>query len=1014
MASSKLNGSEARGVAEAYDHGTFGVSRRAFLQMAGLAGVTAVGGALVFPGTASAAAPVTSWKPLPSGDGKIRFTVHSDTHVGSGEDNHWRDKIPAAFKAIYQIAPDVRAHFFVGDSADTGLASQFDDLASLLNANAKRPIGIVMGNHEYYSHETDANGGHSQKAEDEAIAEFKKFLAEKLKVEGSFQIPGGPNEGHIDCDFDLDGYHFIAASPRVGQSYDNSWYGGQTDWMYERISAAAREDGTKPIFFATHHPFPHTVWYSGGNSWDGQFDENSNTEQSNKFLKKLEGEFPQVIHFSGHTHIPMADPRSIYQNGFTLIQTATFANNYWMSRDGQDKDGNGGGHPADGHDANNCELVEIDTATNEVTVYRLDFRNEDPVVGTPWVIDPSAGKGGFRYTTKQFESEAKPPVVEAGALSVPADSVKGTSASFSIDTSKVRPNTDGVPDDQVLTYRAEVTDAAGKQVYNALFMSDYYRAKADQAAVFTRPLFGAVLEEDTAYTLTAYASNAFGDNHNTDEGGKRNAKMEAKIGSVTFTTAAKPAFGEPLFSVDFTKGDVKDQAARPHDDLKEYGKVALAGEALFGKGGDGKALRQVAQFDGSSALGFAFSDDDYAALSTATTIEALVKFADTPSGNGYYDFLSSTQSGGQGIEYYGDRTVQYYVSTPSSNGYQYAVAKDVQPGVWNHIMATYDGKTMTVYVNGKKAGETETSGGVPAPSASVKRWFVGADCSSSGDAEAFLKGDIAFARVYAGVAKPEEVAARFAVAAAPTADEIAQVKVPAAGDFGTPKVGEAVVLPAVYGTVAGTKVQAVPQVTAPDGTLVALVKGSDAQAAEVAVAKLAREAAAQAGEDAYSFTPVVAGTYAVRYQLGWAFLQEASFAVAGADHGGSQNPGGQGGQGGSDNGGDQGGTQQPGGQGGNGGAGNTGNGGSNGSGTGSKKPAGSGSKGGKKTSGKLPQTGDPLSFAALAGTGLAGVGALLAGLRGRKPAASAVQGSAASVIPAAPSDDPTSDDSDLD
>lgn len=105
-------------LASAYDRGTFGVSRRAFLKLAAVTGVSAAAGMLVFPEQQAAAAftqpAAPNWPPL-SGD-KIRFTVHSDTHVGASPNNNYRDKIPEAFSAIYAMAPDVDAHFFVGDS----------------------------------------------------------------------------------------------------------------------------------------------------------------------------------------------------------------------------------------------------------------------------------------------------------------------------------------------------------------------------------------------------------------------------------------------------------------------------------------------------------------------------------------------------------------------------------------------------------------------------------------------------------------------------------------------------------------------------------------------------------------------------------------------------------------------------------------------------------------------------------------------------------------------------------
>ena len=493
----------------AYDRGTFGVSRRTFVKLAAAAGITAAGGALVFPQARQAQAAFTepdqaSWPDLSDDEGKVRFTVHSDTHVGAGAENNYADKIPFAFSSIYSMAPGVAAHFFVGDSADTGAPEQYDELAELLNANAKAPVGIVIGNHEYYNWDGD---------QDAAQAAFSEFLGSKLAVEGSFQIPGGPNEGELDCDFVVggdgtegSGYHVIALAPHVG-GYDNSWYGDRQDWIRERLEAAAAEGPDKPIFLFTHHPFGNTVWYSVGGSWTGQFglDETDDTSDDNEFYLELAAAYPQLIHFSGHTHIPMVDPRSIYQDdGFTLIQTATFANNFWMSGDGFDEAGDEGGHPDAGQDANQCELVEIDTATNAVTVYRLDFR-EGAVLGEPWTIVPSEGVEGFKYTTAAMEEASQAPVVADDAT------VTCDGESFTLSADKVAADTDALANDVVVSYRVTVApaDDAENPVFDALYMSDYYKAAANREAEFTRPLFGAELAAGE-YTLAAYAVNAFG------------------------------------------------------------------------------------------------------------------------------------------------------------------------------------------------------------------------------------------------------------------------------------------------------------------------------------------------------------------------------------------------------------------------------------------------------------------------------------------------------------------------
>lgn len=816
-------------LASAFDRGTFGVSRRTFLKLAAVAGVSAAGGMLVFPEQQAAAAftqPESPQWPSLSGD-KIRFTVHSDTHVGASQSNDYRDKIPAAFSAIYALAPDVDAHFFVGDSADTGHPDQYVELARLLNTNARKPVGIVMGNHEYYNW-----GGDQQRAQDA----FKAFLASELAVAGSFQIPGGANEGQVDADFTVGGYHVLAVAPEPG-GYDNSWYGAKRDWILEHCAAAVAEDPAKPIFLFTHHPFPNTVWYSGSNSWDGQFDENANTAQSGAFYRSLCQQYPQIIHFSGHTHIPLADPRSIYQDdGFTLIQTATFANNFWMENDGHDEGGSTGGHPNAGWDANQCELVEIDPATHAVSVHRLDFRS-GCALGAPWVIEPSKGAAGFRYTHAGMAARSKPPLVQDGAsVTVPEESVTTSGASFSVTASRVVPDPSGLEDDIVIAYRAEVSEEGSPDVpvYDARFMSDYYKAEANRAEVFERPLFGAALAEDTAYVLRVFAANPFG--------------KETLVGEAAFRTAARitPALGDPLLSVDFSTGGHADAAPTPHHAVPAG---ALTYESdTFGV--------PVAVFDGSSAVGYDFTADDYAAIAQAETIEVLFQFTAHPP-SGYFDLFSSAQGAGQDLSYYAPQ-LQHYVNTGS--GYRCTEAT-VPLNAWTHVLATYDGAVMSYYLNGELVSTLENTGSIPAPTAAATRWFVGADVNSEGEMEKPMTGKVAFAKLTPGVATATQ-AAELYVAAAPVAAPVAP---PSADAIGTATAGEVYAIPPLpFADANGRELQGIPSVVGPDGAAVDVVR-TEAE-----------------GVAAYRFTPAAEGVHTVTYAAGYAQRPAFELAVAAA------------------------------------------------------------------------------------------------------------------------------------
>lgn len=821
-----------------YNHNTFGVSRRTFLKLAAVAGISATGGMLVFPDQQASAAFTSpespSW-PSFSGD-KIRFTVHSDTHVGASESNNYRDKVPAALSAIYAMAPGVDAHFFVGDSADTGHPDQYTELAQLLNTNAQKPVGIVMGNHEYYNW-----GGSKQDAQDA----FTTYLSSKLTVAGSYQIPGGPNEGQIDSDFVVgkasNSYHVIAVAPEPG-GYDNSWYGAKRDWILERCAAAAAENPKKPIFLLTHHPFPNTVWYSGSNSWNGQFDENANAAQSGAFYNELCAKYPQIIHFSGHTHIPMADPRSIYQDdGFTLIQTATFANNFWMEHDGQDEAGATNGHPDAGWDANQCELVEIDPTTHTVCVYRLDFRS-GKTIGMPWNIDPSQGAAGFRYTHADMEVRSKPPVVESGAnVSVPEASISATGASFCLTADKVKPNLSGLEDDIIIAFRIEVcaTTAPDIKVYDARFMSDYYKAEVNRPTLFERPLFGAALSEDCEYLLRAWAVNPFG--------------KESLVGETVFRTAVKviPPLGSPLLSIDFSTQSATDLSAAPHNAVPT-GELTYESES-FGV--------PVAVFDGASAVGYDFSAEDYAAISQAETIEVLFQFTANPP-NGYFDLFSSAQSAGQDLSYYAPK-LQHYINTGS--GYR-CTESTVPLNTWTHLLATYDGQTMNYFLNGNLVSTLSNPGAIPAPTASATRWFVGADVTSSGEMEKAMIGKVAFAKLTPGVASTTQ-AAQLYTASAPIAST---VNPPDAEEIGAGVVGTSYVIPTlVFNDANDVELQAMPQVVGPDGVELE-VSALTAEATGMTATTLAERVM-------YRFTPTLEGTHTVTYQAGYA--QRPSFEL---------------------------------------------------------------------------------------------------------------------------------------
>lgn len=956
----------------AYERGTFGVSRRTFMKLAGIAGVTAMGGMLVFPDRAYGLYTEPTdphWDAL-TGD-KVRFTVHSDTHFTKYD---MKNKFALAFNTIYEQIPDIQAHVFDGDTTENGADGEYADLVEYFNTYVKRPPIICMGNHEMYAH----NGNLS-----EAINAFKNNALAKLTIPDMPQAPGGTHEGLVNFAGKIggdDGYWVIAAS--CGLNYDYGYqipseageYGAPTpvQWMLQCIQEAVAEDPDKPVFVFTHHPMPETVHYSPENfgaGWIGQFHDDDMFVGQYAFQEKL-AEYPQVIHFSGHTHIPDNDPRSIWQDGFTAVQTATFGNAFWMQGganvDGYDNAGDTGGFPADTQDASQCLLVEVDPANgHEVTIRRMDFR-EGAYIGRPWTFKVS-DQSTWVYSHAAMEAANKPPIVADDAQVVVSVSEpepgENAQVSFTIPADKITADATGVEDDIVMSYRMVVrpaSDPQGEPVYDACFMSDYYLASQNRPAEFTRPLFGASLEAGD-YVLTAYARNPW--------------ENETQIGEpVEFTMPEPVALPmTAMLAVNFANGSANDTSEFAHS-VSAYGNPTYEEAPEFG----GKL---VANFDGASCYGYGFAQEDYDKLAGSVTRELLVKFNELPD-SGYCDIFSSGEGVGHWIEYDGSGTLYHY----GNNGSACATAQ-IEAGVWMHLVCTFDGSALRVYRDGALVDEVEYAESYQAPRANPYVWYIGADTDGDGKAQCCSNAKIAFVNMYYGTAADDAaVAQMYAKAAVCTIadDAIAE------GAFGEPEVGKLCILPTVMATdVNGAQIQAVPSVTAPDGTQVELSRVEGGEVSTLADAVT------------YGFTPTIEGCHEVVYTAGYGATYAVTFAVAAATTTGPDepstdpdkpstdpdNPGtGDGDQGGSDKPGTGGTTGD-----GQGGSGSDKPGAGNGNQGGSDKPSGSDkidpdkladANSGSNASDSLPKTADPMGAFTTAVGAVAAVATVALGAAG--------------------------------
>ena len=192
-----------------------------------------------------------------------------------------------------------------------------------------------------------------------------------------------------DVHFVLNGCHFIALSTERGCSIGDE----KKAWLRAALKEAAG-DRDKPVFVFQHPHLSDTVY--GSINW-GDDD-----------ILSILSDYPGVVDFSGHSHAPVNDPRSICQRLFTSVGTGSLS---YFELDEFDFS-----HGTIPHEAKSCaqfQLVEVGEK-GEVLVRPFDilsenFFNDGWLIPTPW--EPSS----FTYTDRRYRT-AKAPAFAPGTV----------------------------------------------------------------------------------------------------------------------------------------------------------------------------------------------------------------------------------------------------------------------------------------------------------------------------------------------------------------------------------------------------------------------------------------------------------------------------------------------------------------------------------------------------------------------------------------------------------------------
>lgn len=384
-------------------------------------------------------------------DPVVRFTVCSDNHVNYAGDNPCI-RLNKMMKLSYAIAEsdekynNLDAVMFVGDIADNGRKDQFYGFESALSASVKDGTQVLA---------LLAAKSHDGQTLKEDVLDFFPALT------------GVENDTHVV----INGFHFITLSQSrtVGDKYSEY----QRVWLKAQLDAAVKDDPNKPIFVAHHEHVKNTVY--GSSDFDGW---------GIDYFRDILNEYPQIVHFSGHSHYPVNDPRSIWQGEFTAIGTGsmkylefTVDNDRVVHPDGNKKEAE-------------FWIVEVD-ANNNIRLRAYDLMEQKMLC--EYILDGPLSRD---YTPEKRAASASAPVFNNTDVKI-----KHPFGSYKVTVNRAD-STDGMP---VFLYRAYALDKYGNELSMKYYLPKYYSATLDDTATIE---LGKISKD--AVAIKVVAENAYG------------------------------------------------------------------------------------------------------------------------------------------------------------------------------------------------------------------------------------------------------------------------------------------------------------------------------------------------------------------------------------------------------------------------------------------------------------------------------------------------------------------------
>lgn len=376
----------------------------------------------------------------------VRLVVFTDSH---NQNQNVADAIDTAY-SLYDndsTYAGVDAFFGLGDFSSIGQEGDYINYVKTLNEHVREETKVINihGNHEF----KDDN--------------YKDYFVRNFGYDP-------------DTVTEINGFSCIAFS---GERSATEWTFTPSSliWLDNSIKEAEKKADGKAIFVFQH---PHAWGTVYGSTFWGD-------PQLNVIFNK----HPGIVDFSGHSHFPMNDPRSILQTTYTTLGCGA------MATFELDKNFIPGQHPDGYSPAAQMCIVEAD---NDGSVRLQGYDLLSDTFMFDYYIDDVNNRDTYAYTYKNMKAHDSAPEFSSDA-SAAAYKNEGGEWVVSFTEAETQPGY------IVHNYKITIKDENGKSVVSDTFIDDYFVFDDDNTADFR--IGTDTLESGKTYKMTVVAKSAY-------------------------------------------------------------------------------------------------------------------------------------------------------------------------------------------------------------------------------------------------------------------------------------------------------------------------------------------------------------------------------------------------------------------------------------------------------------------------------------------------------------------------